>query len=1198
MTVATGRALHHGGVSQQPWPQSAYSTPFPRTNPGVSAPSTADRQNAHPVSPDEQPSIPGTPQGAFSNGVEMAGTNTAIQSRPKLLPTQEQLSHAVSVIQNMKRVFSAKLPTMQLHPLSDDQRMEYYRLLQQLHEMTRDLDAKLPMYLIVLHSDIMICNLVAIVSLVVHQRASYPTESCWVIIDPSALQSMYGLLQQMLETVVVPQQTDDGFAELLLNQPSPSSTAPSDIPFTQSIPQIPIPDLTRHITRCSQDPVDGGAYGNIYQCLYYGYIMVAVKVFRRELGIWKRLQHSNILKFMGITRGFGSSVALVAPWIDNGTLTSFLKRNNGILTLHDRLLLVRTSRTFPLCDIELTISWPSYMVQPLASTINNVLVGSNNTAYLADFGLSGTLTKSPGMTYLAKMSCRPGALRWAAPELLSVDESAASAPTTRSDIYSFGCIMLQVLTGDVPWHHLKIDFAIWSKVTVGEIYPRPGCVTDRHWNFMTRCWSMTPTDRPSATEVLQFVDSKLALRHDTQDTISTAMIQDAANCQWNEWIRSPIRYYNLTLNSQITFTVCDIGGPRTAVPVGSSTFRMLEGNSLLGIFAMHCKGHYIRTLRRGKHRWLLWSGQEADGSMRTKTPNCLEKLVKKYERSDLSKSDWLDNMAFRKMEEIHASTEGRDRKVKEHASLYRTSMFRLSRDIQRAHPHLWAILLEDKHRRLVLSHRSSPYDRELKPNAKIRDELWEILNYAPSQYLNSEEKDLIRKFRFSLALDTRGLTKSLKYVTWRDPSEVKQAVEELLPMWTEADTDDALEFLEPRTVDSRELLLYLLKLESASIEVELEDKVVAKMYGRVVFKFLNKILEVTRLPLVLPSLTNPVPQLKNGSERCELMRQQGVLVETLTKRAEELRTSKDPRPKKKKNSTPSSTPRTGSSPFLPYLCHSMHAWRSRTSTLRSLLAQSILKMGMTCARKGDLDLKLISHDVLATGPLQVMVQLIPSKTKTIAAIISENGMLLNYLRANNPDEGGVGTCAVVVGRSAVLAVMCAKPSLVVGHFVVTYLLGVGDRHLDNLLLAPGGHFFHVDIGYILGRDPKPFPPPIKVSLMVDANIDKDDDDVEEEEDELALPPKLKWTCEAQHRVIDNSVACDPNLEHAANGKGKQRLVLDEELARAGTRERGVGQDGHWECTPRIPAKFMGVGYVRGAEDDGMSQCRRIPRRRG
>ncbi len=46
--------------------------------------------------------------------------------------------------------------------------------------------------------------------------------------------------------------------------------------------------------------------------------------------------------------------------------------------------------------------------------------------------------------------------------------------------------------------------------------------------------------------------------------------------------------------------------------------------------------------------------------------------------------------------------------------------------------HLWAVLdpemartnpVEDKHRRLVRSHRSGPLDRDLKPNARIRDEL-------------------------------------------------------------------------------------------------------------------------------------------------------------------------------------------------------------------------------------------------------------------------------------------------------------------------------------------------------------------------------------------------------------------------------------------------------------------------------------------
>jgi hypothetical protein len=46
---------------------------------------------------------------------------------------------------------------------------------------------------------------------------------------------------------------------------------------------------------------------------------------------------------MGITLGFGSDVALVSPWMINGTLTSFLDQNRMTLALPDRLFLVRTS---------------------------------------------------------------------------------------------------------------------------------------------------------------------------------------------------------------------------------------------------------------------------------------------------------------------------------------------------------------------------------------------------------------------------------------------------------------------------------------------------------------------------------------------------------------------------------------------------------------------------------------------------------------------------------------------------------------------------------------------------------------------------------------------------------------------------------------------------------------------------------------
>ncbi|KAG2030432.1 kinase-like domain-containing protein [Suillus americanus] len=314
----------------------------------------------------------------------------------------------------------------------------------------------------------------------------------------------------------------------LAHQISPL-VVPNVTPSTQVVPTILIPDLTGLITRCSPDPVCGGTYGNIYKCIYHGPNgdeNVAVKairpqftsdqMFRRELGIWRRLRHSSILRFMGTTSDFGPSVALVAPWIANDTLTSFLKQNSNILTLLDRMCLIRDIsaglnylHTFSLTED----GYPE--CNPVVHgdlTGTNVLVDGDRKAYLADFGLSGTLTQQTGMTYLAKLSCHPGAVRWTAPELLAWDEPA-SAVTTRSDVYSFGNIFLQVLTGDVPWPHLTRETAILRKVIFErELHPRPddGCVADKFWNFMTRCWSIIPTDRPSAAEALQFVDYELS----------------------------------------------------------------------------------------------------------------------------------------------------------------------------------------------------------------------------------------------------------------------------------------------------------------------------------------------------------------------------------------------------------------------------------------------------------------------------------------------------------------------------------------------------------------------------------------------------------------------------------------------------------------------------------------------------------------
>lgn len=62
-----------------------------------------------------------------------------------------------------------------------------------------------------------------------------------------------------------------------------------------------------------------------------------------------------------------------------------------------------------------------------------------------------------------------------------------------------------------------------------------------------------------------------------------------------------------------------------------------------------------------------------------------------------------------------------------------------------------------------------------------------------------------------------------------------------------------------------------------------------------------------------------------------------------------------------------------------------------------------------------------------------------------------------------------------------------------GYSVITYVLGVGDRHLDNLLLHQSGAFFHCDYSFILGSDPKTYLPVRVTEDMIHGMGGKDSD---------------------------------------------------------------------------------------------------------
>ncbi|CAM9225302.1 unnamed protein product [Ectocarpus fasciculatus] len=142
------------------------------------------------------------------------------------------------------------------------------------------------------------------------------------------------------------------------------------------------------------------------------------------------------------------------------------------------------------------------------------------------------------------------------------------------------------------------------------------------------------------------------------------------------------------------------------------------------------------------------------------------------------------------------------------------------------------------------------------------------------------------------------------------------------------------------------------------------------------------------------------------------------------------------------------------------------------------LVMQMINLMDSLLKKVNLDLKLLTYGILASGQKDGMMEFVAGSSE-ISAVLSKDGSILNFLRRNSPDRHGPygvqAKCMDLFTRS------CA------GSCVVTYILGIGDRHLENIMVTQEGQLFHLDFGFILGRDPKPFPPPFRLTkAMVEA----------------------------------------------------------------------------------------------------------------
>lgn len=133
------------------------------------------------------------------------------------------------------------------------------------------------------------------------------------------------------------------------------------------------------------------------------------------------------------------------------------------------------------------------------------MIDENGHARLADFGLL-TLVSDPTNTVTSHSATNAGTTRWMSPELLYPEHFGFrdSRPTTQSDYYAFGMVILEVLSGEPPFPRDK-EFIVMRKVVDGERPERPGrpWFTDDLWSTLEQCWSSKPNERPTAEVVLK-----------------------------------------------------------------------------------------------------------------------------------------------------------------------------------------------------------------------------------------------------------------------------------------------------------------------------------------------------------------------------------------------------------------------------------------------------------------------------------------------------------------------------------------------------------------------------------------------------------------------------------------------------------------------------------------------------------------------
>nr|XP_011466444.1 PREDICTED: probably inactive leucine-rich repeat receptor-like protein kinase IMK2 isoform X1 [Fragaria vesca subsp. vesca] len=238
------------------------------------------------------------------------------------------------------------------------------------------------------------------------------------------------------------------------------------------------------------------------------------KEFETEAAAIGKIRHPNLLALRAYYLGPKGEKLLVFDFMPKGSLASFL--HGPQFHVYD----------YAARGPEMVIDWPTRMNIAIGVTrglchlhnqeniihgnltSSNILLDEQTNAHIADYGLSRLMTPAANTNVIATA----GTLGYNAPELSKTKKS-----TEKTDVYSLGVIILELLTGKSPGEPMNgMDLPQWVASIVKEEWTNEvfdlelirdvPIIGDQLLNTLKlalHCVDPTPAARPEAQQVLQ-----------------------------------------------------------------------------------------------------------------------------------------------------------------------------------------------------------------------------------------------------------------------------------------------------------------------------------------------------------------------------------------------------------------------------------------------------------------------------------------------------------------------------------------------------------------------------------------------------------------------------------------------------------------------------------------------------------------------